>query len=85
MLRGLLERWFGRQTVSTRLSILEAIAIARAALPEAERDLLETATPCVVDQRTVWVVSQAAIGHVLVVQIDDETGNVSSARRVGVR
>ena len=69
-----------------KLSEFEAIQIAQtAAAPNSDAPALTLATRAVKDGRIVWSVSEAAIGNVLVVEVDDETSNVVSVRRVGLR
>ena len=69
-----------------KLSESQAIQIAPAAA-SADRDAraLTIATRAMKDGRIVWNVSEAAIGNVLVVEVDDETGTAMSVRRVGLR
>jgi hypothetical protein len=43
------------------------------------------ATRAVKDGRIIWSVSEAAIGSVLVVDIDDVTASAVAIRRVGLR
>lgn len=84
MLRDLLRRWLGRpEAVRTRLSYDEAVAIAR----EAARghQMAEELQMTVVNERAgrpIWTVTAAVIGSNLVVEIDDETGQVLEVRRV---
>lgn len=69
-----------------KLSEFEAIQIAQtAAAPNRDAPALTLATRAVKNGRIVWSVSEAAIGNVLVVEVDDETSNVVSVRRVGLR
>ena len=71
---------------ASNLSEAQAVQIAQAAAV-AERKLapLIMATRHVRDGRLIWSVSEAAIGNVLVVEVDDETGTVLAVRRVGLR
>jgi hypothetical protein len=73
----------GDPPIVTRLSADEAIALARAGL--AHNDNLNMASAHVRDGQTVWFVSEAAIGSVQVVEVDDATGAVLAKYRRGIR
>lgn len=75
----------GAPQVATRLSADEAVALARAGAGGANIDTLNMATVEVRDGHPVWVVSEAAIGSVQVVEVDDATGAVLSKYRRGIR
>jgi hypothetical protein len=84
-----LTRWLRgakRPVLVSKLSESETIQIAQAAASaDPDARALTLATSAIRDGRIVWSVSQAAIGNVLVVEVDDETGTVVSVRRVGLR
>lgn len=81
-LRGLLK---STRPVTTRLHAHEAVALARAADGISSPENLSMATPCLRDGQAVWIVSEAAIGNVQIVEVDDATGAVLSKYRRGVR
>lgn len=70
----------------SRLSQEEALDAARSyAAGDSGADGLLWATLVERDGRRVWVVSQSAIGSVLSVEIDDETGSLIRKGRIGIR
>jgi hypothetical protein len=70
----------------SNLSESQAIQIAQAAaVAKGTTGSLTIATRQVRGGRHVWSVSAAAIGGVLVVDIDDETATVVAVRRLGMR
>jgi hypothetical protein len=79
-------RGTGAPSPVSNLSESQAIQIAQAAAAATGKTgSLTMATRHVRDGRLVWHVSEAAIGSVLVVDVDDETATVIAVRRVGVR
>jgi len=70
----------------TRLSPTDAIAIACVTgIAKDHKDQMTLVTCLEQDNRPVWVVSSATIGSMIEVVIDDETGAVIKAGRVGLR
>ena len=86
---GWMTRIFGRPKAATprpMLSSDEAIEVARShAADEAEAEQLQWAALVERDGRKVWVVCESAIGNVLAIEIDDETGRLIGTVRIGVR
>ena len=83
--RYLLGLLTGAEPVATRLSADEAIALARAGAGIANIDDLNMASVQVRAGQKVWIVSEAAIGSVQVVEVDDATGTILSKYRRGIR
>lgn len=74
------------KTPSANLSEGKVLRIASVAASSAGASReLTLASRSTRDGRIVWSVSEAAIGSVLVVDIDDETATVLAVRRVGLR
>lgn len=72
--------------IQTRLSESEAIKIAcETETASDHKELMTLATLVERDGKIVWVVNSATIGNMIEVLIDDETGNVIKAGRVGKR
>jgi hypothetical protein len=87
MFRVLL-RWLNRTSAKSKTCLRseDALAIAReTAADENERESFSTTTLVQHENRAVWVVSQAAIGRILEVHVDDATGRIIERKWVGVR
>lgn len=70
----------------SRLTREQAVAIARGAVPPGQDPERLVMPHCWQrDGRLIWTVSEAAIGSVLNVDVDDATGEVLAVRRVGLR
>ena len=69
----------------TRLSRDEVLSLARAALVEPGAERLTMTMVIERDGALIWCVSEAAIGSVLEVEIDDGSGRVLRAGRRGGR
>jgi hypothetical protein len=80
---GRVARWFKSSTATPRLSAATALDLARAkAMSEGyDPQALQMVTHREVDGRIRWHVSEAAVGSVLLVEIDDESGTVNFIRR----
>jgi hypothetical protein len=78
---GIIERilrWFKPPKLAPRLSSESVLSIARsrAASEGYEADKLQMVTHREIDGRIVWHVSEAAIGAVLLIEVDDQDGDV---------
>lgn len=72
--------------IPTRLSDSQAIAIACATDIAADhKDQMTLTTVILRDGKPAWVVTSATLGSMIEVVIDDETGDVIKAGRIGVR
>jgi len=80
---GRVARWFGSSAATPRLSAAHALELARARATSEGYDpqTLQMVTHREVDGRIRWHVSEAAVGSVLLVEIDDESGTVNFIRR----
>jgi hypothetical protein len=74
-------------TATPRLSAANALDVARARATLEGHDplTLQVVTHREVDGRILWHVSEAAVGSVLLVEIDDESGTINVIRRVSGR
>ena len=80
-------RWLKPAKVTPRLSSESVLSLARvrAASEGYEADKLQMVTHREIDGRIVWHVSEAAIGAVLLVEIDDEDGGIKFIGRLSGR
>jgi hypothetical protein len=71
-------RWFKPAKLTPRLSSEGVLSIARsrAATEGYDADKLQMVTHREIDGRIVWHVSEAAIGAMLLVEVDDQDGDV---------
>ena len=89
-MKSWIKRWFdfvvGRIEPISSLTANEALQIARthaSSATEAER--LQMALLAEEDGKKIWVVSEAAVGNVAFVEIDDATGELLRKGRHGIR
>lgn len=73
------------QRPATRLTAQEALRLGCLEARKHGVDELSIATPLVKGGRVVWSLSEAAMGCVLVVLIADDTGEVMSVTKQGIR
>ena len=71
-------RWFKPPKLAPRVPSEGVLSIARswAASEGYEADKLQMVTHREIDGRIVWHVSEAAIGAVLLIEVDDQDGDV---------
>lgn len=85
----LIERIFRKDKddkIQTRLTDSEAITIACTTEIAADHKDKMTLVKVIIEEgRPIWVVNSATMGSMIEVVIDDATGNVIKAGRIGIR
>lgn len=84
-----IKKKFGGNTktlIPARLTASDAIKIAcETEIASAHKELMTMVSLVMRDGKPTWIVSSATVGSMIKVVIDDETGNVIKAGRVGIR